>query len=182
MTMATFEAGGRDREILPGHGTAALGPSDSSDTGSDIAGGAGLGRNAEPSPPLATGTNSDEHVGTAITDASAGADIGDSALTSDTDAAGTGERVAAGRDAAEPLDRDRDFHRLVSADDPSLGLTDGVQAADGHTLETGEVAEDDDETIELDGGAILDQLESDLAESEGEANALAKDQADPVPR
>jgi len=66
-----------------GHGTAALGPSDSSDSGSDIQGGPGLvdGGGATP-----------------------GADIGDANLDSDSDRNGTGERAAAGRDSTPPTD------------------------------------------------------------------------------
>ena len=58
----------RDRQLGKGHGTAALGPSDTSDSGSDVSAG------------------------------DAGADLGDAMLASDTDAGGTGERTGIGRD------------------------------------------------------------------------------------
>ena len=58
----------RDREIGKGHGTSALGPSDTSDSGSDVASG------------------------------HAGFLLGDGDLSSDTDAEGTGERMSAGRE------------------------------------------------------------------------------------
>jgi hypothetical protein len=77
-------------ETTQGHGTAALGPSGSSDSGSDLQGpglatDAGLG--------FDTGTTSDlERSG------GAGHDIGDANLDSDSDENGTGESSTAGRD------------------------------------------------------------------------------------
>lgn len=88
---------GPDRVLGRGHGTGALGPSDSSDSGSDVQGGPGLGRQADSG--LVRGTNQDAENGTAGT---AGPDLGDADLDSDTDSSGTGERAAAGRDTATP--------------------------------------------------------------------------------
>lgn len=65
---------GRDRRIHQGHGTSALGPSDSSDSGSDLQGAPGIAHQD-------------------------GADIGDTELDSDTDREGTGERAAADGEA-----------------------------------------------------------------------------------
>ena len=76
-----------------GHGTRALGPSDTSDSGSDLQG-PGLYEH-DPDVNLAsnTGTSADAaHAG------GAGRDVGDANLDSDTDASGTGERASAGRD------------------------------------------------------------------------------------
>jgi hypothetical protein len=85
-----------------GHGTGALGPSDSSDSGSDIAGNAGLDR--QEGQPLDRGTTSDPDVGSA--GATAGPDVGDSDLDSDSDRYGTGERAGAGRDGSDvPVDK-----------------------------------------------------------------------------
>jgi hypothetical protein len=85
-----------------GHDTAALGPSDRSDTGSDIAGAPGLQDvDAEN---LARGTTSDPDRNRRRK--TAGPDIGDENLDSDTDSGGTGERSAAGRDASPPTDQD----------------------------------------------------------------------------
>lgn len=84
--------GGDDVPVIPpGHSTADLGPSDSSDSGSDVAGAPGLADDAG----LGTdsGTTSDIDHGQG-----AGPDLGDANLDSDTDASGTGERRAAGRD------------------------------------------------------------------------------------
>lgn len=92
-----------DRTLDKGHGTEALGPSNSSDSGSDVATG------------------------------DAGAFLGDTDLSADSDAEGTGERAAAGRDFGQPAGRDVSPDRVVPADDPSLGLTDGRQSPDGTT-------------------------------------------------
>ena len=70
-----------------GHGTEALGPSDSSDSGSDIQGARGLGRAVNPG--LDTGTNEDpENV------PDGGSLIGDADLSSDSDSVGTGEHAS----------------------------------------------------------------------------------------
>lgn len=84
-----------DRKLGTGHGTAALGPSDSSDSGSDPVGASGLA-GAE-GLDLGSGTTSDLEAGHA--GGTAGPDVGDADLDSDTDSGGTGERAAAGRDS-----------------------------------------------------------------------------------
>jgi hypothetical protein len=95
-----------------GHGTEALGPSDSSDTGSDIRGGPGLNHDDGLGP--RTGDTSEPDVDRGA--ATAGADIGDADLDSDSDRNGTGERAAAGRDSAQPVDE-----ILRTDDDEPLG-------------------------------------------------------------
>ncbi|SFU67351.1 hypothetical protein [Pseudoduganella namucuonensis] len=87
-----------DRVLGRGHGTGALGPSDSSDSGSDVQGGPGLGRQVDSG--LVQGTNEDTEYGAA--GGTAGPDLGDPDLDSDTDSNGTGERAAAGRDTVAP--------------------------------------------------------------------------------
>jgi hypothetical protein len=72
---------GPDRRIHLGHGTAALGPSDSSDSGSDMQGLPGIARPA------------------------GGDDLSEPEAEGDSDAAGTGERSAAEGGAA-PVDGD----------------------------------------------------------------------------
>ena len=97
-----------------GHGTASLGPSDSSDTGSDIQGGPGLNRDDGFDAP--TGNTSDPDVDGV--GATAGPDIGDANLDSDSDRYGTGERAAAGRDSTLPVDtvlRDEEDDRVIDA-------------------------------------------------------------------
>lgn len=84
--------GGDEKPVAPpGHGTEALGPSDSSDSGSDIVGAQGLAEDSglEHDP----GTTSDMDRGPG-----AGPDLGDANLDSDSDSGGTGERRGAGRD------------------------------------------------------------------------------------
>lgn len=84
-----------DRQLSKGHGTSALGPSDTSDSGSDVMGGPGFAQQLDLG--LATGTTSDPEAGTA--GFTAGPDLGDANLDSDSDSFGTGETAAAGRDA-----------------------------------------------------------------------------------
>ena len=95
MTSSTLNRTGEQKpETDKGHGTAALGPSNSSDSGSDIQGGSGLRPESE------TGRDIDE--GSLPADGgpwtTAGPDVGDPGLDGDSDAEGTGERAAAGRD------------------------------------------------------------------------------------
>lgn len=94
--MASTLLGGRgkDRMLGTGHGTGALGPSDTSDSGSDIAGAPGTVEGDVIG--LDRGTNEDSDV----RGATAGADIGDADLDSDSDSVGTGEHMTAGRDSA----------------------------------------------------------------------------------
>ncbi len=96
-----------------GKGTDALGPSDTSDTGSDITGGPGLNEEIRAGTGLGLdrGTTSDPDVseGPAPT---AGPDVGDANLDSDAPASGSGERATVGRDV-EPTDTDRDTDRIV---------------------------------------------------------------------
>lgn len=77
----------------PGHSTADLGPSDTSDSGSDIAGAPGMADDAGLGDD--SGTTSDLDRGHDV-----GLDLGDAGLDADSDAGGTGERMAAGRDAS----------------------------------------------------------------------------------
>lgn len=99
---------GNDRVLGRGHGTGALGPSDSSDSGSDLFGAPGLARQVQTG--LVTGANDDPEDGTA--GCTAGPDVGDANLDSDSDAGGTGERAAAGRDAVIPDGADIDVDHI----------------------------------------------------------------------
>lgn len=107
----------RDRIVGKGHGTDALGPSDSSDSGSDLFGAPGLAQQIELGLGLDTGTTSDMEESTAGD--TAGPDVGDANLDSDTDADGTGERAAAGRDTVVPdgADIDADHIETIPFDD-----------------------------------------------------------------
>jgi hypothetical protein len=95
-----------------GHGTDALGPSDSSDSGSDLQG-PGLYEIDADVIGLDRGTNEDmPHAG------GAGRDVGDANLDSDTDAGGTGERAAAGRDVGDEPGSDIAPDRLLGSGAP----------------------------------------------------------------
>jgi hypothetical protein len=96
IVMASTLLGGRggDRVTGKGHGTEALGPSDTTDSASDIAGAPGLVEGDVIG--LDRGTNEDPDTRGPFHDA--GADIGDAELDSDSDSVGTGEHVTAGRD------------------------------------------------------------------------------------
>ena len=98
------------------HGTGALGPSDLSDTGSDTMGGPGMLDDELLG--LDRGTNEDAPGGH-LSD-TAGASVGDADLDADSDSAGTGENIAAGRDP-EGVGHDIGFDRVVDASEAGLG-------------------------------------------------------------
>lgn len=112
-----------DRRLGQGHTTAALGPSDRSDTGSDVVGGPGslegevLG--------LDRGTTSDAEK--ARGRETAGGDLGDANLDTDSDSGGTGERREAGRDLDALTGSDRGIDAVTGGE----GLIGGAPPADG---------------------------------------------------
>ena len=113
-----------DRSLGKGHGTDALGPSDNSDSGSDVVGGPGfaLGVDDDQLEGLDRGTSEDSERGHG-TD-SAGPDMGDANLDSDTDSGGTGERASAGRDSSVRDGADIDTDSIQSFDDVPLSDDD----------------------------------------------------------
>ena len=111
-----------DRSLGKGHGTDALGPSDLSDTGSDVIGGPGFAANLDDDQVLHLdeGTTSDlesSHAGD-----TAGPDVGDANFSGDSDMGGTGERAAAGRDTVVKDGADIDTDHIESI--PDLPLTE----------------------------------------------------------
>src|SRR6266566_818859 len=105
-----------------------MGPGDSSDTGSDITGGPGLEDDSD-ALTLQHGTTSDAERSRGPK--TAGPDIGDENLDSDSDSGGTGERAAAGRDAGPPTDETLSVideltgeSDLIASDDLGSDLTD----------------------------------------------------------
>ena len=142
MARSTLNTTGESRtSTRKGHGTRALGPSDSSDSGSDVVGGPGL--NHDDGLPLARGTTSDPDIDTQ--GATAGADLGDADLDSDSDRYGTGERGAAGRDSTEAVDEtltehDRDDVEAVHESVPAREAVD-VESDDRPDLDV-EAAEE----------------------------------------
>jgi hypothetical protein len=107
-----------DRQLGKGHGTGAVGPSDTSDSGSDVQG--GLRWAAEADIGLDKGTNEDPDSGRR--DRTAGPDIGDAELDSDTDARGTGEVGTAGRDSDIEMGAEIDVDRIdyLNTDDEGM--------------------------------------------------------------
>lgn len=114
MADSTLDYTGEEPPKRKGHGVGALGPSDSSDSGSDIVGGPGMRDDLDSLP-----TGDGNYVGGAGTN-TAGPDIGDGNLSSDSDAWGTGERASAGRDPMQ-TSLDIGVDRIIPADgDPSV--------------------------------------------------------------
>jgi hypothetical protein len=113
-----------DRSLGKGHGVDSLGPSDISDTGSDIVGGPGFAANLDDDQKidLDTGTTSDNEASYAHD--SAGADVGDPNFESDSDSGGTGERAAAGRDSVARDGADIDTDHIESIPDVALDEED----------------------------------------------------------
>ncbi len=109
-----------DRSLGSGHGTGALGPSDTSDSGSDLVGAAGLA--GEDMLDLDGGTNSDLEASSA--GGTAGPDVGDANLDSDSDSGGTGERAAAGRDSVARDGADIDVDHIEAIPDVPLDEDD----------------------------------------------------------
>jgi hypothetical protein len=89
---------GRDRQIGLGHGIDALGPSDTSDSGSDLHGAPGLAQQIGNFGLEKNPVDLEE----STAGYTAGPDVGDANLDSDSDSNGTGERAAAVRDTIVP--------------------------------------------------------------------------------
>lgn len=111
-----------------GHGIGSLGPSNTSDSGSDIVGGPGIGQ-ADEFLPLDRGTNEDPAAGSGHA-GNAADDVGDADMSADSDSSGTGERAAAGKDIATNRDRMPDHIEQVKQSDdvgPGPGGDQGTQ-------------------------------------------------------
>jgi hypothetical protein len=100
-----------------GHDTRSLGPSDSSDTGSDLLG-ADLIDDEQLG--LDRGTNEDSEAGHLAT-GDAGASVGDLDLDENSDRFGTGEHLTAGREPDVRIGADIDTDRIVGPEDAGLG-------------------------------------------------------------
>ncbi|MBC7455651.1 MAG: hypothetical protein H7335_18555 [Massilia sp.] len=109
-----------DRTLGKGHGTDALGPSDNSDSGSDVMGGPGFAHSEEDDPPLDVDTGAIEDRASGHDRAGAGFDMGDAYVESDSDSGGTGERAGAGRDSAVRDGADIDTDTIESIEDVPL--------------------------------------------------------------
>lgn len=148
----------------PGHGIESLGPSDSSDSGSDMAGLDALER-SDPTQPVDRALAGDEPHTWMPLDAPDGAS---------SDASGTGERRSAGNDAGGPDGADIGVDRIIDPgadrddEDPDLGFIDQVladaEAPDG-------LAEDEDPDAALDADTAS-------VPARGEAQGLATPRGD----
>ncbi len=107
-----------------GHGTRALGPSDSSDTGSDVVGGPGMDEGL-----------SDEQARRMplSTTRGAGRDLGDADLDSDSDRSGTGERGSAGLDTGLPVDQRTTVRPGIESASDEFDDPDAVDDVDAET-------------------------------------------------
>lgn len=121
------------RKTQKGHDTASLGPSDSSDSGSDMA---GPGLIDDDRVNLDRGTNEDTEAGRQDV-ADAGPSVGDLGMDDNSDRSGTGERGAAGKESRVPPAADRDADRVVGRGEAGLGggLDQAEEARAGKTDE-----------------------------------------------
>ena len=121
------------RKTLQGHDVRSLGPSDSSDSGSDLA---GPGLIDDDLIGLDRGTNEDSEGGRGNV-ADAGASVGDLGMDDTSDRSGTGERLAAGKEPDVRVGGDIGFDRVVGADEAGLGggLDEAEEARAGVTDE-----------------------------------------------
>lgn len=118
-----------DRTLGKAHGTRQLGPSDTSDSGSDVQDSMRWTNEADIG--LNKGTHDDPD--SASADRSAGPDIGDAWLDSDTDSSGTGEAATAGRDPAIETSGDTGTDRIDyidPADEPDRSSQASAEDAD----------------------------------------------------
>jgi hypothetical protein len=113
-----------DRSLGKGHGIDALGPSDLSDTGSDVVGGPGFAIDLDDDQilNLDTGTTSDNEASHAGN--TAGPDVGDADFSGDSDSGGTGERATAGRDTVVKDGADIDTDHIEAIPDVPLSDED----------------------------------------------------------
>jgi len=105
---------GKDRSLGKGHGVSSLGPSDTSDSGSDLKGAPGLAGQVD-------GFGLERipgEVEESMADYTAGPDVGDADMDADSDSSGTGERASAARDttAADGADIDTDHVESLPPD------------------------------------------------------------------
>jgi hypothetical protein len=124
MSSSTLDLSGEEEPVTGlGHGTRALGPSDSSDTGSDVVGGPGMdeGLSDEQARRMPLSTTH-----------GAGRDLGDADLDSDSDRAGTGERGSSGLDTS-PVDQQMSLRPGIESAADELDDPDAIDDVDAET-------------------------------------------------
>jgi hypothetical protein len=114
----------RGRKTVKGTDVKSLGPSDTSDSGSDMAGPGLVGDDAVH---LDRGTNEDAEGGS-VGKIEAGASVGDREMDDTSDASGTGEHLTAGKEPRVRPNADRDTDRIVN--DEGAGLGGGLDEAE----------------------------------------------------
>jgi hypothetical protein len=105
------------RKTQKGHDVKSLGPSDTSDSGSDMA---GPGLVDDDVLPLDRGTNEDPEAGR-VGKIEAGASVGDRKMDDTSDKDGTGEHLTAGKEPRVRANQDRDVDRVVGPGEAGLG-------------------------------------------------------------
>ncbi|HKQ26258.1 MAG TPA: hypothetical protein VJT81_17550 [Burkholderiales bacterium] len=109
--------GPQNLKLPKGHDTRSLGPSDSSDSGSDMA---GPGLIDDDALHLDRGTNEDTEAGRNDI-ANTGLSVGDTDMEDNSDRYGTGERMAAGKEPNIRADGDYGTDRIVGEKEAGLG-------------------------------------------------------------
>ena len=107
----------RKRHTQKGHDVASLGPSDTSDSGSDMK---GPGLVDDDALHLDRGTNEDPEGGT-LGKIEAGQAVGDRDMDDTSDSHGTGEHLTAGKDPRIRPNQDRGVDRVVGPGEAGLG-------------------------------------------------------------
>ncbi len=108
---------------IKGHDIRSLGPSESSDSGSDLA---GPGLVNDDILKLDRGTTTDTESGS-YDSPDSGASVGDLGMSDNSDRYGTGEHVTAGKDPNVRDNSDIDSDRIVGPED--AGLSGGIASA-----------------------------------------------------
>jgi hypothetical protein len=114
----------RGRHTQKGHDVASLGPSNTSDSGSDMQ---GPGLVDDDALHLDRGTNEDPEGGT-LGKIEAGQAVGDRDMDDTSDSQGTGEHLTGGKDPRIRPNEDRDADRVV--DEGEAGLGRGLDEAE----------------------------------------------------
>ena len=140
-TLDPDNLGSETPSTLAGHDVKSLGPSDSSDSGSDMA---GPGLIDDDAIGLERGTNEDTEAGRDDV-ADAGSSVGNLGMDGNSDRYGTGEHLTAGKDPNIRIAGDIGFDRIVDANEAGLGggLDQAEEALLGITDEEIEREKDD---------------------------------------
>lgn len=156
MASTVNRTGEQQPVVDKGHGTEALGPGDTSDTGSDVVGGPGLNEELKQGIGLGLdqGTTSDPDV-SYEDEPNAGPDVGDTNLDSDSVASGSGERATVGRDAFHEAGSDIDTDRIERITEVG-GVAGPPEEGSGSTLDISDESAQEG-AAEADGSSATDE-------------------------